>query len=145
MIHEYSEKQAHFDRVFQDLCLGNQEAIQVCHSVFQFLHIIDDLVDKDHPVPVDVVGVHLLDFIETVALNPFFQKHREALCGCLRVGVLEWVDSEKWRAREDVREKLAAEVLKSQYQNFFYLIAGLCGGISHMAAMTAKHREYQWD
>lgn len=145
MIHEFVEKHAHFESVFQEVCLGDAEAIDVCRSVFQFLHIIDDLVDRDHPVSVDLVGEQLIVFIETLALNPFFQRHRNALCGCLRVSIIEWVDSEKWRARQDVREKIAAEVLKSQYQNFFYLVAGLCGGVKHMSAIAAKYRQYQWD
>ena len=145
MIHEFVEKPTHFEALFQEVCMGDPDAVEVCRSVFQFLHIIDDLVDRDHPVPVELIGEQLLVFIETVALNPFFQRHRSALCGCLRVGVIEWVDSEKWRLRTDVREKIAAEVLKSQYQNFFYMVAGLVGGVKHMSAMAAKYRQFQWD
>lgn len=145
MIPEFAQRKQHFDTMFRELCCGNEDAVHVCWSVFQFLHVIDDLVDKDVPVTVDTVGLSLLTFTEAVAANAFFQANRDILLGALRVGVIEWLDSEKWKDRSDIREQMAALVLKSQYQNFFFLIASLCGGIAHMAAMTAKYRQYQWD
>lgn len=145
MIHEYGEKKAHFDGMFREMCAGDEDAFHVCWAVFQFLHVVDDLVDRDHPVTPEVVGLSLVVFIEAVAANLFFQKHRGPLLACLRTSVMEWVDSEKWRARADLREKLAAEILKSQYQNFFFLISGICGGLLHQHAMSTKFRQYQWD
>lgn len=145
MIHEFEERGQHLDTMFRELCAGNEAALDVCWSAYRFLHVIDDLVDRDHPVPVVEVGMSLLAFTDTVSLNPFWQQYARELLAVLRVGVLEWVDSEQWRTREDVREKLAAEVIKSGYQNFFYSIAGFCGGLAHMQAMTAKYRQFQWD
>lgn len=145
MIHEQLERPDQIRGMFDEICCGNQDAVHTCWAVFQFLHVIDDLYDRDHVVSIDTVGLALLGFTESIAANPFFQANRDILLGQLRVSVLEWVDSEKWRTREDIREKLAAEVLKSQYQNFFYLIASLCGGLHHMAAVTQKYRQYHWD
>jgi hypothetical protein len=145
MIHEQAERPEQIRAMFEEICCGNQDAVHTCWAVFQFLHVIDDLVDRDHDLPIETVGLSLLAFTEAVAANPFFQANRDILLGHMRVAVLEWVDSERWRKREDLREKIAAEVLKSQYQNFFYLIASLCGGLSHMSAITQKYRQYHWD
>jgi hypothetical protein len=145
MIHELPKRGPELEAMFRELCRDDQHAVNACWAAWRFLHVIDDLADRDHPVPVADVGIALLDFTETAALNPFWQSHARELAAVLRVGVMEWVDSEKWRQREDVREKLAAEVIKSGYQNLFYLIAGLVGGTSHMQAMTEKWRQFQWD
>lgn len=145
MISEYEQQRDHFETMFQEICLGNTDAVHVCWSVFQFLHVIDDLVDKDKLVSPAAVGISLLMFTEAVSANPFFQQNRDALLGVLRVGVMEWVDSESWKVREDPRERAAAEVIKSGYQNVFYTVAGLCGGLVHMQAMTTKYRQFQFD
>lgn len=145
MIHELEQRGVHFDAMFRELCLGNEDAVKVCWSVFRFLHVLDDLFDRDHPVTPADLGLSLLSLVETLSENPFWLAHVGSLLPVLRVGVMEWIDSEAWRARTDVREKLAAEVLKSGYQNFFYAIAGVLGGTVHMQAMTEKYRQYQWD
>jgi hypothetical protein len=145
MIPEFDQRRQHFDTMFRELCCSNEDAIHVCWSVFQFLHVIDDLVDRDVQVSVDTVGLTLLTFTEAVSANPFFQTNRDILLGALRVGVIEWLDSERWKLRPDVREQMAAMVMKSQYQNFFFLVASLCGGITHMAACAQKYRQFQWD
>jgi hypothetical protein len=131
--------------MFEDICRGDQEALHVCWSLFRFLHVLDDMFDGDQEFSARAAGLSFLDFTETVACNPFFQAHRDLLCGSMRVALVEWIDSEAWRTREDLREKVAAEVLKSQYQNIFFLIASLVGGLPHMAAMSAKWRDYNWD
>jgi len=145
MIPEEAKRKAELDGMFADISLGNPDAVHVCWAVFQFSHVLDDLFDRDVTLPVETVGLALLTFTEAVAANPFFQANRDILLGSMRVSTVEWIDSENWRKREDIRERVAAEVLKSQYQNFFYTVAGLCGGIGHMQAMSAKYREYQWD
>jgi hypothetical protein len=141
---EVSTGGARLDAMFRELCCGSEDALHVCWAFYQFLHVVDDLVDRDVPVAVDTVGFHLIAFTEVVACNPFFQAHRDLLMGAFRVAVVEWLDSEEWAKREDVWDKMAARVLKSQYQNLFFLIASLCGGVAHMRAMTAKYREYQY-
>jgi len=132
-------------QIFSDVACGNQEAVHVCWSVYQFAHVVDDLVDRDQVLDARTIGMTFLVFTETVSANPFFQANREVLLGALRTGVVGWIDSESWKHRDALKCKLAAEVLKSSYQEFFFQVAYLCGGLLHMQAMSEKHREYCWD
>lgn len=145
MIPEAAERGTQLDAMFRECACGDENAVHVCWAVFRFLHMLDDLVDRDVDVPADTVGLTLISFVEAVAANPFFQANRTELLTCLRVGILEWMESEAWKRRGDLKSALAAEVLKSSYQNFFYLVASLCGGLVHMRGMSAKYRDYQWD
>jgi hypothetical protein len=132
-------------QIFNDVSCGDQDAVHVCWSVYQFLHVIDDLVDRDQVLDARTVGLTFLVFTEAVAANPFFQANRNVLLGALRIGVIQWVDSEAWKKRDDLKCQMAAEVIKSGYQEFFFQVAYICGGLSHMQAMAEKHREYCWD
>jgi hypothetical protein len=132
-------------QIFHDVARGDEHAVHVCWSVYQFLHVIDDLVDRDQALDARTVGLSFLVFTETVAANPFFQANREVLLGALRTGVIEWIDSEAWKNRDDLKCRMAAEVIKSGYQGLFFQVAYLCGGLAHMQAMSEKHREYCWD
>lgn len=123
---------------------GDENAAHFCGSLHSFAHLIDDLYDKDHtPAPNDVAWV-LAGFIEDVASNPFFQKNAPVLLTGIRSALLSWASSEQFKAREDVRDKLAAEVLKSGYQDVFFLVAGLTGGMSHALKMSEKWRGYDF-
>jgi hypothetical protein len=133
------------DTIFTEVCCGDQNAFHACWAVYQFLHVIDDLVDRDQEVDARTVGLTLVVFTEAVSANPFFQANRDVLLGTFRTGVMEWIDSEAWRKRSDIKDQMAAEVIKSGYQNFFFQVAYLCGGPAHMNAMSEKHREYCWD
>jgi hypothetical protein len=136
-------KRARYE-MFREICRGDEAAISLCWSLYQFLHVLDDLVDRDVPVTPEMVGLSFLSCVETFAANPFFQQHRDLILGALRPAVIQWVNSEEWRKRDDVREKVAAEVIKSGYQDVFYLIAGLVGGLPHQLEVAARWREYDW-
>jgi hypothetical protein len=128
----------------EEIVCGDASARQFVWAYYAFIHVIDDLFDRDVPLDAGTVALAFINYTETVAANPFFQAHRDFLLGLMRAGVLAWADSEEWRARPDVREKLAAEVIKSSYQEVLWAVAGLCGGLVHQRVMTSKYREYDW-
>lgn len=135
---------SHVVQSFTEIANGNDDAAHFCASVHAFAHLIDDLYDKDHtPKPEDVAWV-LAGFITDIAENPFFQAHRAQLLAAIRSSLLSWVSSEQFKAREDVRDKLAAEVLKSGYQDVFFVVADLVGGMNHALVMSTKWRGYDF-
>ena len=76
MTHEtdITQTRARLDAMFRDLCCNDESAVHVCWSVFQFVHVLDDLVDRDKEVAVETVGLSFIILLETVAANPFFQQ-----------------------------------------------------------------------
>lgn len=132
-----------FSKAFAEIANGDESARQFCVVFFEFVHLLDDLADKDKArSPVEVVAV-VCAALETFAANPFFQAHRDLLLGAIRVGGIAWTASESFRRREGVVDRMAAEVLKSGYQEVFFAVAAITGGMAHAAAMSEKYRGYE--
>ena len=125
-----------------EISSGDERAHQFLVTTYEFIHLLDDLIDRDEERSSVEVGLIVYSFIETIAANEFFQAHRAVLLGSLRSGVISWVASEQFRKREPVVDKLAAEVLKSGYQELFYLVASITGGMKHAMSMSSKYRSY---
>jgi hypothetical protein len=130
--------------ILSEVCAGNQDALDFCGDFYELLHMVDDLFDRDNQVTAEDVGHILVSAIESFVRNPFFIEHKEALLPAIRSAVVAWVDSEAWHTREDPRDKIAAHVMKSQYHEVIFMVAGIVGGLSHQMEMTRKHREYDW-
>lgn len=124
--------------------LVEPDAVRFGIALWAFAHTIDDLVDRDKQVTPAMVGTNVLNFVENVAENPFFQANRLPLMGALRSAVFSWVASEEWRLREPIRDKIVAEVLKSGYQEVVFLAASLVKGVPHALEMQRKYRDYEF-
>lgn len=131
------------EEAFREISQGNVAAYSLCRSFYEFVHVWDDLNDGDNEAltPFGAVSV-LLNFIDTLSNNPFYQKHKAVLGPVIHVSAFAWAASEGLRKSEDVQKRLAAEVEKSGYQQVFFYTAFLCGGLKHAADMDAKHRAY---
>lgn len=130
------------ETAFQEITAGNIPAYEFCRSSFEFFHLIDDLVDRDKPlVPNDIV-LCLLKFIDVVGGNEFYQAHRQDLFTFIYAAAMAFAASMRMVSDADVQRRLAAEVLKSQYQDLFFRVAFWVGGSRHAIEMDAKFRGY---
>lgn len=135
-----------FHAMFADICGDNEDAKAVCWTLLQWVHWIDDTVDRDKPVPsAELIAKCNLDAALCFAFNNFWQAHREKLTPLLVQGVQAWEDSVAWSRRADVRERRASDVLKSLYGELFHHIAYILGGAERLRAVTAKWRAYNFD
>lgn len=129
----------------EQICAGNRDAAHFCHAFCKWVHFIDDAVDQDKSYTVPEIAQLTLEVAEAFSENPFFQKHREALMALIFRGFSAWEDSIAWEKREDSRDRAASQVLKSAYHDVFWHVALLVGGPAHARAMTAAHREFDYD
>jgi len=135
-----------FNKVFQEVCAGNRDALAFCHVFLHWVHFIDDVIDNDAPPRTQESIVRLqLEAALTFAFNPFFQANKASLSPLVLQGVKAYADSIAWALRPDGRDRKAAEVLKSQYQEVFWHVAFLCGGYEHMDRITKAYRTYDYD
>ena len=125
------------------ICNGVIEAESFCTDLYRFLHLLDDLYDKDQAVTAQDLGIITINVLETFAANPFFQKHIYTLMPAVRTAIVSWVDSENWKNRGG-NDKIASHALKSQYHEVFYMVAGIVGGLKHQMHVTRQFREYDW-
>ena len=130
---------------FKDIARGDATAEEFLSVLYCWVHMRDDLIDKDKAVaPETAAG---LDFriLLTFAQNPFFQKHQDFLLPVLMVGALAWVASEDRKNSPEVLARIEGQVLKSQYVDVFLAVAFLAGGWEHAVQMSRKYREYSFD
>ncbi len=135
-----------FPAIFTEVCQGNQDAIEFCLAFLEWVHLIDDFIDQDKLLNnPEVVMRTNLRMAVVLSMNPFYQQFKAQLLPLMVAGVKAFADSLEWVNREDVRDRLSSEVLKSNYQEVFWYVAFLIGGYGHMDAMTKKYRHYNYD
>lgn len=130
------------DDAFSDIVLGEKWAAGYCAAVYDFLHLLDDLADKDNTYSALEASLTVLHFYNTLAFNKFFQKHKADLSISFQLAIFAWLASERLMQKDDLKSKMAGEVIKSQYQDIFFRVAYLIGGAEHAINMDAKYRGY---
>lgn len=129
----------------REISKGDESAFSCLNTIFIWLHALDDIIDRDKPHLLSWIIVAHLQFIDTIANNPFFQKHKATLLPVLNAAALAYLASEKFRENESPLYRIGSQVLKSQYQDLFYTSATLIGGIDHAIAMQQKYRDFDFD
>lgn len=133
-------------KLVREVCLGDESAENFCTVLIAWLHILDDIVDQDNPLPPRELFVRVqLEAAFTFADNAFFIDNREGLLALIETAARAFLDSLRWNAESDQRKRRAADVLKSQYQEVIWHVARLVGGVEHQREITDKWRHYQFD
>jgi hypothetical protein len=130
---------------FSEIARGDQAAYDFLAAFYLWCHKHDDLIDRDKPVKPEENVWFNLNLFQQLARNPFYQKNHEFLWPVLVTSGLSWIASEDFKRKENVLEKITAQVLKSEYVNVILAIAFLVGGFEHALAMSRKYREYAFD
>jgi len=133
--------------IIEEICCGNADAQTFLWAFLRWVHWLDGVVDgdKDGDREPQIVALINTDLFLVAASNPFFQAHRDGLLALVIQAMAAWVDSNEWARREPQEHRIAADVLKGMYHEIFWHTAALCGGLAHMLAMTAKHREFDFE
>lgn len=134
-----------FGPLFEEVCLGNQAAVSLCHALLHWMNFIDDVVDGDKTYDLETATRGNLECAMVFAFNDFWLAHAEKLLPLIEQGAQAYLDSVSWALRPEDEHRRAANVLKSQYQEVFWYIARIVGGLDHYERMTAKYRAYQYD
>jgi hypothetical protein len=129
---------------FKDITRGNVAAEELMAHLYRWFHYRDDLFDKDKVVPASSCGFDLA-LLQTFSKNPFFQKHQDYLWPVFTMATLAWIASESLKNAPDVLDRLTGQVLKSQYQDYFFAVAYCVGGFDHALEMARKYRGYCFD
>lgn len=128
---------------FRDISKGNEDALRFCVDFYFWVHAKDDVVDKEGSVT--TIVQHELAFLQTVATNAFYQANHTTLFPVLQASLLSFIASEKLKSSQNVVDRITAQVLKSEYMNVFFAVAGIVDGFTHAAQMNDKYRIYSFD
>lgn len=129
---------------FKDITRGDEAAQELMTRLYIWFHYRDDLYDKDKVVSPDASGIDFA-LLHVFAKNPFFQKHQDYLWPVFTMATLAWIASEELKQKADVLDRMTAQVLKSQYQDYFFAVAFCIGGFDHALVMSKRYRGYCFD
>lgn len=132
------------EEIFQHVSNGNSDAYTFCRSFYEFVHMIDDLIDRDKPFDIGGAMFIVVKLVETIGFNPFFQKHKAQLLPVIHTSAMAYASSERLKTCEDIQGRVASEVLKSQYQDVFLYVAFLTGGSAFALECDVKYRGYSF-
>jgi|SRR5579859_2824560 len=129
-------------QALEEICKGNEQALRFCWAIYLFIQCQDDLFDRDKPVTAETLVKVNLNLISEAGTNLFYRQYQTTLFSVLTSASLAWVSSEEFKNREDVVDRFAGQILKSEYQNIFLQVALLVGGMDHALAVQSKYRSY---
>lgn len=128
---------------------GNQAAADFLIGVCEAMHLWDDLIDKDKPVPDDTVHRVFTNLLAILPMNPFFRQYNVQLCTVMMVAIQNWhvanaserSSAGAIRLGEQVVPLDVAFVLRSSYVDWVTITATLCGGTEHGRRIAVRVRE----
>ena len=129
----------------KEICREDADAVEFCLAVLRLFHWIDDIWDGEQSYTVAESVTLNLAAMSVFSHNPFFARNAPALLALITQAALAWLDSEDMAQSSDLGERRASQVLKSDYHKIFWHVAFLCGGFDHAGAMSARHREFDYD
>jgi hypothetical protein len=119
-------------------CKGNKDAENFCKAWVEFCHTLDDCVDRDKPLSPSAVARAFTAYTLELAGNPFFQVNKGVLVGLMVQSANYWVASHD-------RSPTERDITKCFWHSVIYEVAHLVGGWDHMAEVTRKTLEFDYE
>jgi hypothetical protein len=131
--------------LFHECANGDEEAFKLGTAIYQYIDWLDNVIDSDIEQPFEYSAKTSLQLFLVLTYNKFWHVHHEKLAPLLVTAYNSWLDSEALRAHGDYRVRIAADVLKGHFMEFFYQIAFITGGYDLMRAVSKKWRGFDFD
>lgn len=117
---------------FQDLlmvwCKGRVDAVQFLVTLFDVLHCVDDVTDRDKTVTTRQVQDAFYHALITLPRSQFYQDNFVILNGALQTSILNWHAANRMEVSTVNNAKEVAYVLRSSYNDLITLSALVIGG-----------------
>lgn len=124
---------------------GDENAANFLAAFQDKAHLLDDVLDQDHPRSPDEHYMTELNWLLTLTSNPFVQQHSAKLVPVMALGINAWADSNVMQKSVKRRDRMAADVVKGFYHEILWLVALICGGYDHMRVVSLKYRNYNFE
>lgn len=102
---------------------GDEDAIQFCEAVFRASQILDDLVDRDRPVPPRAVEDMAMIMFSVIPRNPFYRKYQPELQSYLETALMYWIDANRLETQGEAGRRLA------------FVFRDIIGGLANKCAL----------
>lgn len=126
------------------LCKGNREAMACNDLWFKYCHMADDLIDSMEDGRPMMNAEQILELLILAGMFyncPFFVRHRDVLFPIVLQVTNAFADSVAWERSPIKHRRTIANVLSAVGDEYYFIVALLCGGWSHMRSISAAIRE----
>lgn len=125
-----------------ELMKGNRAAADFIELIVDVLHFWDDLIDRDKPLPDELINRVMLDALITLPRNPFYRANFDPLNTVLMNSITNWhVATKLERSGDEYRERIAY-ILRSSYVDMISTAALIVGGPSYATEVAEQIRLY---
>jgi hypothetical protein len=126
------------------IAAGNAAAHEFLLVMWNWTHVLDDLVDGDKPVTIDTAAQWFIELVRVLTFSSFFRDNAPFLFGLVQSMVQRWVAGEKWKDSPNEDERRASAVVRCGDVDLYLGVAYLVGGWEHARA-CAGARSYDFD
>lgn len=131
----------------EELCCGNQAAMQFNDIYYGYVHGIDDLLDLMVDGRPTLSKDQILSIFFRAALLytcPFFVANREFLMPIILDITHSYAVSVGWERAPQPHLRAMADVLRTSGNRLYWMVALLCGGEQHALSMIRKLHDSDW-
>lgn len=130
-----------WEQIYTDIALGNVPARALLVAWGEFVHELDDAIDRDKPPDAEHTGQVFINWTLTVSNNPFWREHSPALSALAMCSINAYLDSVRWQLSPDVKKRRYADAYRSFWDEFYFMVAFFVGGYVHMRKMSIQFRD----
>ena len=121
---------------------GCAEAVEFCEQLFGISQVLDDLIDKDKPVPDEAITRAFWMALIELPANPFYRQHEPYLRPLMASALQDWTDATCMERAGDDHGKHLAFVLRDQLTTVVIQCTYLIGGYGWMQEVSEPIRRH---
>jgi hypothetical protein len=122
---------------YEELFLGNTDAIHFMSTVCRWSHLYDDLIDEDKEIDPEVIHAVMWDVMVGLPNNKFYTTHAASLAPVIATGILNWRGANDMERNGCKEELYISHATRYSGSDLALMVMALLGGPMH-AAMYAR-------
>ena len=125
-------KNPNIKRELQVLSNGNADAFRFMWTMWNWSHVIDDLVDRDKEAGVENAAKYFILITQELSFNKFYKDNAGYLFGLIASMFNRWCDGEEFEKSDDRLKQAQSHVIKCGDLELYLGVAHLTGGWDHV-------------
>ena len=122
---------------FEELFLGNTDAIHFMSVVSRWSHLYDDLIDGDKEIDPEFIHAVMWDIMVGLPSNKFYITHAASLTPIMATGIINWRGANEMERNGCKEELYISHATRYSVGDVALMAMALLGGPMH-AAMYAR-------
>lgn len=125
---------------YQDMFLGNEDAIHFMLVLSSWSHLYDDLIDQDKEIDPDFIHKVMWDIMVDLPMNKFYVAYAHLLAPVMATGILNWRGANEMEASGSKEELYIAHATRYSINDLALMIMNILGGPTHASRYARDAR-----